>query len=399
MVIQKKPSLTKKKTILCFIKYYLPGYRSGGPVRSIVNFVERFGDEYDIKIICSSHDVIDNKPYDNINIEEWNQVGKAKVFYLPNKIIKFKKIFNLLNDIEYDMIYLNSFFTFTYSIFPLILQYFGFIKIKSLLIAPRGEFTENAIKIKMIKKKIYLSLVKAMGFYKNICWQASSDLESNDIKRVIGRNAVNIKIAPDLIILNQKNIKKLAFQKEKKGILKIVFLSRISPMKNLDFLIKVLTNVSNPLELSILGPKEDVQYWKKCKKLMSKMPDHIKIIIGDGISHRKVHETFSKYDLFVFPTRGENFGHVIPEALAAGTPILLSDQTPWSQEDSFGIQVLPLKEKLWVKTIEEWTKFSSNKIFLRRKAALNYFDRINLKNEESIKKNKLLFDYKTTCLN
>ena len=80
------------------------------------------------------------------------------------------------------MIYLNSFFTFTYSIFPLILQYFGFIKIKSFLIAPRGEFTENAIKIKKIKKKIYLLVVKTMGFYNNICWQASSELESNDIK-------------------------------------------------------------------------------------------------------------------------------------------------------------------------------------------------------------------------
>ena len=152
MVVKKKTSFVNKKVILCFIKYYLPGYRSGGPVRSIVNFVEKFGDEYDIRIICSSHDAIDNKPYDNINIEEWNQVGKAKVFYLSNKIIKFKKIFNLLNDIKYDMIYLNSFFTFTYSIFPLILQYFGFIKIKSFLIAPRGEFTENAIKIKRIKK-------------------------------------------------------------------------------------------------------------------------------------------------------------------------------------------------------------------------------------------------------
>ena len=36
---QKKILSSKKKVILCFIKYYLPGYRSGGPVRSIVNFV------------------------------------------------------------------------------------------------------------------------------------------------------------------------------------------------------------------------------------------------------------------------------------------------------------------------------------------------------------------------
>ena len=399
MVVQKKSSLTKKKVILCFIKYYLPGYRSGGPVRSIVNFVEKFGDEYDIRIVCSSHDAIDNKPYENINIEEWNQVGKAKVFYVSNKIIKFKKILDLLNYTKYDMIYLNSFFTFTFSIFPLMLQYFGFIKIKSFLIAPRGEFTENAIKIKKIKKKLFLLVVKIMGFYNNICWQASSELESNDIKREIRQNAINIRIAPDLIFSNQYNLREKVYKKEKNNIFKIVFLSRISPMKNLDFLIQVLTNVSNPLELSILGPKENIQYWQECKKLISKLPAHIKIVVGDEISPEKVHETFVKYDLFVFPTRGENFGHVIPESLAAGTPILLSDRTPWLEDKLSGVQVLPLKEKLWIKAIEEWTNFSSDKIFLRRKAALNYANKIKLINEKSAKENKFLFDYKLSCLN
>ncbi len=389
----------KKKIILCFIKYYLPGYRSGGPVRSIVNFVEKFGDEYDIRIVCSSHDAIDDKPYENINIEEWNQVGKAKVFYLSNKIIKFKKIFNLLNEIKYDMIYLNSFFTFTFSIFPLMLQYFNLINLKSFVIAPRGEFTENAIKIKKMKKKIYLFLVKTMGFYNNICWQASSELESNDIRREIGKNAINIKIAPDLIFSNQYIAKEYFYQKEKKSVFKIVFLSRISPMKNLDFLIKVLSNVSNPLELSILGPKEDTQYWQKCKNLISKTPSHVKIVVGDEISPEQVHETFAKFDLFVFPTRGENFGHVIPEALAAGTPILLSDRTPWLQDKALGVQVLPLIDKLWAKAIEECANLSSDKILLRRKAALNYAKKIKLINEQSIQENKLLFDYKLTCLN
>src|SRR5690606_22656373 len=33
--------------------------------------------------------------------------------------------------------------------------------------------------------------------------------------------------------------------------------------------------------------------------------------------------------LFLFPTLGENFGHVILEALTAGCPVLISDRTPW----------------------------------------------------------------------
>ena len=396
MVDSKKKISSKKKVILCFIKYYLPGYRSGGPVRSIVNFVEKFGDVYDIRIVCSSHDAIDDKPYENIIIEEWNQVGKAKVFYVSNKMIKFKRIFNLLKDIKYDMIYLNSFFTFTFSIFPLMVQYFKFINLKSCVIAPRGEFTVNAIKIKKLKKLIYLFFIKIIRLYKHACWQASSELESEDIRRVIGATARNIQVAPDLNFLKSIN-ETLPYQR--KDILKIVFLSRISPMKNLDFLINILAGVSYPLELSILGPKEDIYYWDTCKKLLDKLPNYIKVNIGGEVSPEKVQETFSKYDLFVFPTRGENFRHVIPEALSAGTPILLSDETPWQNDASLGLQLIPLQKKKWVKAIEEWINLSDAEILKRREAAKNYSNKITLENEKSILRNKQLFDYKSSCLN
>ncbi len=44
----------------------------------------------------------------------------------------------------------------------------------------------------------------------------------------------------------------------------------------------------------------------------------------------------SGHDLFFLPTLGENFGHVIYEALSAGLPVLLSDQTPWGQVNAQG---------------------------------------------------------------
>ena len=397
MVIQKKSSLTKKKIILCFIKYYLPGYKSGGPVRSISNFVEKFGDEYDIRIVCSSHDALDYKPYKNIIIEQWNTVGKAKVFYVSNRVMKFKKIFNLLCDTEYDIIYLNSFFTFTFSIFPLIVQYLRFINLKSCIIAPRGEFARNAIKLKKYKKFFYLYIVKKIGLYNNLCWQASSELESTDIRRELKNVARNIYIAPDLNSLNLSPRDEVSYQK--KDILKAVFLSRISPMKNLDFLLKVLNDVSHPLELDILGPKEDINYWERCKKILAKLPTHIKVNIGNEIFHEKVTETFKNYDLFVFPTRGENFGHVIPECLSVGTPILLSDKTPWEDDPSHGLQVIPLDKHEWVKAIDEFANLTFDKALKRRKAAINYFNIIKLKNKKSIIQNELLFEYKSSCLN
>ena len=59
------------------MKCYHPGYKYGGPIRTISNFVENFGDKFDIKIVCDDRDFLDTKPYKKIQINHWNKVGKA----------------------------------------------------------------------------------------------------------------------------------------------------------------------------------------------------------------------------------------------------------------------------------------------------------------------------------
>src|SRR5690606_35406238 len=64
-----------------------------------------------------------------------------------------------------------------------------------------------------------------------------------------------------------------------------------------------------------------------------------------SVEPARVTGLFSKYDSFLLPTRGENYGHVIAEALSVGTPVLISDQSPWRelQSDDLGWD-LPLTE-------------------------------------------------------
>ena len=50
-------------------------------------------------------------------------------------------------------------------------------------------------------------------------------------------------------------------------------------MKNLDFLLKVLSKVRGSLELSIVGPKEDLKYWKKCVELIKNYHPILKFIL------------------------------------------------------------------------------------------------------------------------
>jgi len=64
----------KRKIILCFVSYYLPGFRSGGPVRTIANFVDHLGDEFDIRIVTRDHDALVAEPYPDVVIDEWGGV-------------------------------------------------------------------------------------------------------------------------------------------------------------------------------------------------------------------------------------------------------------------------------------------------------------------------------------
>ena len=71
----------RKLKVLCFCDFYLPGYRAGGPIRTIANMVLNLGDEIDFHIVTRDRDFGSNEPYRGVAIDAWNTVGKAKVFY------------------------------------------------------------------------------------------------------------------------------------------------------------------------------------------------------------------------------------------------------------------------------------------------------------------------------
>ena len=101
--------IAKRPVILCFADYYLPGYRAGGPVRSISNFVDCFGDEYDIRIVTRDRDFLNPDSYPDIRIDNWNWIGKASVFYASRRFLSFFGVLKLLRGTTHDVLYLNSF--------------------------------------------------------------------------------------------------------------------------------------------------------------------------------------------------------------------------------------------------------------------------------------------------
>lgn len=117
----------------------------------------------------------------------------------------------------------------------------------------------------------------------------------------------------------------------------IIFLSRVSRMKNLDGALKMLKGLKGKVEFNIYGPMEDKVYWTECQKTISSLPENIEVRYCGSVAHDKVGTVMRGHDLFFLPTLGENFGHVILEALVAGCPVLISDQTPWRDLKEKGV--------------------------------------------------------------
>ncbi len=364
--------------ILILVGHYLPGYKSGGALRTIVNMVDHLGGEFEFRIITSDRDLDDDVPYSNVGINQWNIIGNAHVYYLSPDQRTTSNIGNLISETQHDILYLNSFFDPVFTIRPLLARLMRKLPHQPIIIAPRGEFSEGAISLKKWKKIGFIVITRLIGLYRNIVWQASSDYEAKDIRSAIGSTATQIVIAPDALQQLKPEVDDTSQCRVISEPLRICFLSRISPKKNLDFSLQVLSKVTIPVIYDIYGPKEDDDYWSLCKSIIKTLPYSIKVNYKGCVENHLVNNMFRNYDLFLFPTKGENFGHVILESLLAGTPVLIANTTPWRNLKSLGIGWdLSLESPdAFVAAIEEAASLEKEDYVKLRSSVRNYAEEV-----------------------
>jgi glycosyltransferase involved in cell wall biosynthesis len=116
---------------------------------------------------------------------------------------------------------------------------------------------------------------------------------------------------------------------KRKGFLQVLFIGRIHPIKGLDVLLNALRQTKQNILLTIAGNIEIVSFWNVCKKIIGELPGNVQVKFENHVPHNIINQLIRRHHIFCLPTQGENFGHAIFEALAAGRPVLISDQTPW----------------------------------------------------------------------
>lgn len=314
------------KTILTFSPNYFPGYMSGGIARTILNTAEWLGEEFAFLIVTRDRDLGSDVPYAGVPRGEWVTMGRSKVRYLAPDELGLGSLQKLVSSTPHDILHLNSFFDSVFTIKLLLLIRMGRLTLNQVVISPRGEFVEGALRIKYPKKKLYIALSRAVGFYRGVTWHASSPHEAQGIAHTMRLTQDRVRLAIDLPIRDSAST---VFEAPKGERLKVVFLSRLTRKKNLDGAIRILQRVRRPMDFDIIGPREDPDYWRECEVLLQQLPAHVRIRVLGPIAPEKVFRILADYDVFLFPSHGENYGHVIAEAMSVGTRVLISQATPW----------------------------------------------------------------------
>lgn len=331
---------TKKKKIIIFVRYFLPGFKSGGPARTILNLIDNFSKYCDFGVVCNFKDLGETKPYSNIRMNQWNKTfEKYNVFYCDIQNLRKKEIINLCAG--FDVVYCCG----CYDIFSIKLSRCakkGLVP--KLYIAPMGIFSPGALCIKKLKKKIFYFFAKRFNLFKAVTWSFSNNIEREDYERLFKHSASHYIIASDLP-RSCDGVSHRTLAGERAHPLKIIFLSRVCKMKNLLQAIQIVNDAKCTCIFDIYGFKEDINYFNKCESEIKKLRNGVTCQYRGPVNSENVTELFTKYDVLLLPTLGENYGHVIFESMQSGCVPIISTNTPWNLDENHCGYCIPLEEQ------------------------------------------------------
>jgi len=198
---------------------------------------------------------------------------------------------------------------------------------KNLVVSPRGAFSPWAMKHGSWVKSFFWSLVQRPALEQASCFHATAESEYEDIRRLGFKQ-------PVAIIPNGIDVEK--YDKRKASDLRtLLFLGRIHPQKGVNVLLTSWAAVMDHFpqwRLQLVGTDRAYGrvdgYLEQMKQLAAKLKLK-RVEFVDPLYGKAKLMAYREADLFVLPTHSENFGVTVAEALAAGTPVIVTKGAPW----------------------------------------------------------------------
>ncbi len=251
----------------------------------------------------------------------------AKIITIPFKITEFRKMkkewCKLLHEIKPDLVHVNccwmpqSAFTQKWA------QKLGY----KVILSPHGMLEPWIISRHYWTKKVPALLLYQRAAIKNADYlHATAESEKANLLKL----GYNKKIE---VIANGIDIDSIRMKDNWERKKKILFLSRIHVKKGIEFLLEAVAILKEQLKdytINIAG-EGDANYIASLKNKAKELGIERFINFCGGVYGEKKWKLFREADIFVLPTYSENFGIVVGEALACGTPVITTKGTPWEE--------------------------------------------------------------------
>ncbi|GJQ29080.1 MAG: glycosyl transferase [Phycisphaerae bacterium] len=208
------------------------------------------------------------------------------------------------------------------------------------VLAPHGMLDPWALSEKALKKKVFLALAYRAMVNRASLIHALSDYEAQSIGALGYRPPV--ATIPNGVFLDEIDPLPLpgayfAAHPELRGEPFVVFLSRLHPVKGLDILVEAFAIVVRRVpgaRLVVIGPDWGAEADLRARARTLGVADRVHLV-GPAYGKEKF-AAMVDAACFCLPSKHEAFSVAIVEALAAGCPVVISEQCHFPQVQSEG---------------------------------------------------------------
>jgi len=207
------------------------------------------------------------------------------------------------------------------------------------LIRPAGSFRPVAFSTNCTLKRLYFQLWERWNLENAAAIHATSEPEAAELRALgIGTPICVVPIGVTLPATDRKTTaddmrRRWGIEPEEKIVL---YLGRLHPIKGLDILVAAFARLNSGgsrAKLVIVGPATS-GYDRELKMRVRKAGLEEKCLITGELRGDDKRAAYEAASVFVLPSRTENFGIVVAEAMAMGTPVVISREAPWLDVES-----------------------------------------------------------------
>ncbi|MEL6338645.1 MAG: glycosyltransferase [Myxococcota bacterium] len=306
--------------VLNLSQSYAPAWSFGGPVRSMHELnTALVAQECEVRVLTTSIRGSEDPPMPSEN--RWHVRDGVQVRYAGRSTLgRLRLAQKLAACLRWaDVVHLNGFFV---PFLPLVLAELSVLgSQKRLVVSPRGSLSPWSLRQRHRKKSLALRcLTPALN--RVDLYHCTSRFEADGLER--------LGLGPIAVIPNGVNAPRTLPAKNTVPN-RLLMLGRLHPVKGCQLALKALRRMVErniEPELIFAGPDEN-GYRGELERYARRLGVRGRVTFQGQVTGEEKVSLLRSSALLWLPSRHENFGNVVPEALVHELPVIASDQTPW----------------------------------------------------------------------